>query len=342
MRPRIDETDVKIIRILQEDPRTTYLQLAQDCHISIDSVRRRYERLKNEGVVIREMLSLHPKAMGNECLTWLGIVTKPGGEKEVLESLKQKHGVMMNFVEIGKYNIRSLLAVKHVTDLASFVDTLKKIPDINDIDVMIWSGIENMAYPRNLVIDTFPGESDEETSAKSGGHGTRVKTSTTSYFNGTQKQVDLPLSTLCPSIDKTDETILNELSRNARIPFSTIAKQIGISTKTVICRFKKLRKDWVLYTTLTIDLRKIGYSGYVSYNIKVSSKSWVNDVFNGIVKIPNVIAALKLIGPYDINIVAPFSSPQQLIKIHNSISEIPGVERIDQQIGDSMDIWPAG
>ena len=87
-------------------------------------------------------------------------------------------------------------------------------------------------------------------------------------------------------------------------------------------------------------MRKIGYLGYVSYHIKVSSKSWIADVFERIIKIPNIIVALKLIGPYDINALAPFSSPEQLMKVHMSISEIPGVERLDQQIGDSMHVWP--
>jgi DNA-binding Lrp family transcriptional regulator len=115
---------------------------------------------------------------------------------------------------------------------------------------------------------------------------------------------------------------------------------LGISTKTVICRFRKLKKEWVWYSTLAINLRKIGYPGYVSYNIKVSSKTWVSDVFDRVIKIPNVIAALKLIGPYNINAVAPFSGPEQLMRLHASISAIPGIERIDEQIGDSMHVWP--
>jgi hypothetical protein len=60
-----------------------------------------------------------------------------------------------------------------------------------------------------------------------------------------------------------------------------------------------------------------------------------------LIKIPNIIVALKLIGPYNINALAPFSTPEQLMKMHASISEIPGIDRLDQQIGDSMHVWPA-
>jgi DNA-binding Lrp family transcriptional regulator len=152
-RPNIDETDVKIINILQEDPRTTYLQLAKDCQVSIDSVRRRYERLRKDGIVVSEIISLLPQALGVDCISWLGITTQPGKESEVLESLKAKPEIQANFVEIGKYNIRSILGVKHLNDLAGVVDSIKKIQYINDVDVMIWSDIQSMAYPRNLVIE---------------------------------------------------------------------------------------------------------------------------------------------------------------------------------------------
>jgi DNA-binding Lrp family transcriptional regulator len=142
-------------------------------------------------------------------------------------------------------------------------------------------------------------------------------------------------------MDSTDATILGILSTSARIPFSTIAKQIGISTKTVICRYKKLKKDFVAYSTLALNLKKLGYTGYASYNIKVSSKSWVRDVFDKLILVPNVVVALKLIGPYNINALAPFNSPEQLMQTHADISKIPGIERIDQQIGDSLHVWPA-
>jgi Lrp/AsnC family transcriptional regulator for asnA, asnC and gidA len=247
--------------------------------------------------------------------------------------------ITLNFVEIGKYNIRSVLGLKHTRDLGHFVDSLKKVPHVNDVDVMIWSDIGRMAYPGNLVIETFPGSTDD-TASKAVPDDVEVKTSSTSSV-GQEPESGPGVGGLNPSVDKIDESILRILSQNARIPFSTIAKQIGISTKTVICRYRKLKKDWVVYTTLAINLRKLGYPGYVSYNIKVSSKSWVKDVFERLIKIPNIIVALKLIGPYNINALAPFSTPEQLMKTHASISEIPGIDRLDQQIGDSMHVWPA-
>lgn len=338
-RPRIDEIDAKILGILQEDPRTTYLKLAKECHMSIDSVRRRYERLKNEGVVVREIISLHPKAIGIDCMAWLGIITEPGKENEVLEYLNKKPEIGMNFLEIGKYNIRSILSLNHLDDLEPCVDSLKKTPYVKDIEVMLWSDIGKMAYPRNLVIEPFAGTKDDD-APKAVSDLEDVRTSSSTYI--TQKEKSSPsVSVLKRTMDNTDATILGILSDNARIPFSTIARQIGMSTKTVICRYRKLKENYVAYSTLALNLRKLGYMGYASYNIKVSSKSWVKDVFDKLIEVPNVVVALKLIGPYNINALALFSSPEQLMNTHACISRIPGIERIDQQIGDSLHVWPA-
>jgi DNA-binding Lrp family transcriptional regulator len=284
------------------------------------------------------MLSLVPQAFGNECLAWLGIVTEPGKENEVLQSLKQRPEIGMNFMEMGKYNIRSVLAVRSHDELEPSVDSLKKIHFVIDIDVMIWTGIKKMAYPENLGIEQFAGdapvneESEQDTS--------EAMTSSTTFISREPEKGEVPFHTLCSSIDKVDERILNSLLTNARMPFLHVAKRIGISTKTVIHRYNRLKRKWVAYATLSLNLRKLGYSGYASYNIKVSSKSWVTEVFNQVTGVPNVISALRLVGPYNINALAPFSTPEKLTETYSRLSKIPGIERIDVQIGNSMGAWP--
>ncbi len=337
-RPKIDATDVKILHDLLGDPRKTYLQLAKDCRTSIDSVRRRYERLKKEGIVLREIISLVPQAFGNECIAWLGIITQPGKENLVLQSLKQRPEIGMNFIEIGKYNIRSVLGVKAHDDLEPCVDSLKKIPYINDIDVMTWTGIKKMAYPENLVIEESAGNTSPEIEISA--NEPKVWTSSTTFISGEARKNAVPFHALCPSIDLIDERILNILLTNARMPFLQVARQIGISTKTVIHRYNNLKKKWFAYTTLSLNLKKLGYSGYGSYNIKVCSKNWVTEVFEEITKVPNVIAALRLVGPYNINALSPFSAPEKLTETYTRISKIPGIERVDLQIGNSLGAWP--
>src|SRR3990170_2837954 len=73
-----------------------------------------------------------------------------------------------------------------------------------------------------------------------------------------QKQ---PTSTREIQIDETDRKIARILSRSARTPFKRIAEQLGISTKNVIQRYRRLRREKVLtLSSITVDLNKLGYN----------------------------------------------------------------------------------
>jgi len=333
--PEIDETDVKILKILQANPRTSYSQIAETCETSIDKVRRRYEQLRKEGVIVSEVMGFHPKSRGFECFAWIGIITQPGKEKYVLKTLEEESKVSQNFVEIGTYNIRCLVMLKSIDGLPDFVDALKKNQYINNVDVMIWTNIEEMAHPTNLVIRPFPAATNNDES----GVIKDIKISSKFIQKQKGKQYNKKLKTKDPKFDLIDQTIMRVLSLNARTPFRTIAKQLGISTKTAILRYEKLKRDWIWYSTLSLNFEKLGYAGHVSSLIKVSNKNWVSEVFSQLIQIPNVIVAMRLLGPYDIDVLSPFSTTSELMDIKQAISEIPGIERVNYQIGESL-IWP--
>ena len=61
-------------------------------------------------------------------------------------------------------------------------------------------------------------------------------------------------------IDNTDLKILSLLSKNAKTPYTEIAKKVFVSGGTVHVRMKKLEKLGIVTgTKLVIDYAKIGY-----------------------------------------------------------------------------------
>ena len=247
-RPEIDEIDVKILKLLQADPRTSYSKIAEECKISRDKLRRRYTRLHKVGVVIAELMGFHPKIRGFDCYAWFGIITQSGKEKNVIKTLEDESNIVQIFVEIGKYNIRTLVMLKNIDDLPSFVDSLKKNHYICDIDVMIWTNIEQMAHPTNLVIRPFSTKKDNDESMITKG----VKISSKLLQKQNINQYNNNCRIKDPKVDLIDKTIMNALSLNARTPFRKIAKQLGISTKTVILRYEKMKNDWIWYSNSLI------------------------------------------------------------------------------------------
>ena len=45
---------------------------------------------------------------------------------------------------------------------------------------------------------------------------------------------------------------------------------------------------------------------------------------------------MRLLGPYDIDVLSPFSTASEIMDIKQAISEIPGIERVNYQIGEIL------
>lgn len=56
----LDDADTTILRTLQEDGRAGLEQLAQACNLSVPSVQRRLKRLRESGLILKEVAVLDP------------------------------------------------------------------------------------------------------------------------------------------------------------------------------------------------------------------------------------------------------------------------------------------
>ena len=61
-------------------------------------------------------------------------------------------------------------------------------------------------------------------------------------------------------IDQLDQQILRALVKDAKTPYTEIAKQSGVSAATIHVRVEKMRQSGVIEATqLKINERKLGY-----------------------------------------------------------------------------------
>jgi len=113
-----------------------------------------------------------------------------------------------------------------------------------------------------------------------------------------KQDYDIPLKILTIK----DRKILKELFDNGRVPFSVIAKHVGLSKEVVNYRIKKLIDRGILIRFNTvIDVNRLGWQIYF-INIRLRN---INDVIEKeIIKLmvnhPNVAQVLKCMGTYDL------------------------------------------
>jgi Lrp/AsnC family leucine-responsive transcriptional regulator len=83
----LDRTDLRILRVLQDDGRITNLQLAQQVHLSPTAVLERVRRLTRDGFILGYTARLDPARLGAGLLVFIEVMldrTAP----EVMESFR--------------------------------------------------------------------------------------------------------------------------------------------------------------------------------------------------------------------------------------------------------------
>jgi hypothetical protein len=108
----------------------------------------------------------------------------------------------------------------------------------------------------------------------------------------------------------------------------------------VIKRYNRMQKTVLPFSSITVDLRKLGYKGIALFSVRTAYTHKTSKVFEEIAQIPNIIVAHKCVGAMDMYLVAPFSNCQQLHEVKQKISNTPGVKEIELFIDEPFTSWP--
>lgn len=143
-------------------------------------------------------------------------------------------------------------------------------------------------------------------------------------------------------MDEIDLKIAKILSENARTPYRKIAQQLDISPQIVIRRYKKLRKTIFSFSSITVDLKKLGFKASATFSLKISREKQgeIGIIYEKIIKLPNVIVANRLLGPVDISCLVPVRSFEEIFEFQNHLSKIEGIEEVNMTIYRIHRKWP--
>jgi DNA-binding Lrp family transcriptional regulator len=310
---KLDEIDAKILQVLLSDSRTSLTEIAEDCNISVVAVRNRYERLKKAGVINGEIMLVNPYSLGYKCTVDLGIVTSVENEDEVIEFLRSKPYICGANGNFGRYNIQAFLVLHDIEKLSGILSEIEANVKVERIDSLIWAESVNMDHTENLVIKPLK-----------------------------QTQVYKPVQINRQEIklDELDRQIACILSWHARMPFRAIAKQLGVSPKNVIERYERLKGKVLTKATLSVNLDKIGFKAMAHIFIKISNRSRIQEILSRIFQIPNLVVAIKLVGPYDVRALVAIHDFEDLFEVTETFRRIKGIEKADTYLYRTFPHWP--
>ncbi|WP_128904599.1 Lrp/AsnC family transcriptional regulator [Halorubrum amylolyticum] len=101
----LDETDREILRILQEDARTPFSEVARRIDMSSATVHDRVNRMEEAGVIEGYHASIDPKAVGYGVGAFVGLRVEQGREEDALERLREIDGVREIHLTTGEWDV---------------------------------------------------------------------------------------------------------------------------------------------------------------------------------------------------------------------------------------------
>jgi Lrp/AsnC family transcriptional regulator for asnA, asnC and gidA len=131
-------------------------------------------------------------------------------------------------------------------------------------------------------------------------------------------------------MDAVDVQILTELMADAQMPFSRIAKKIGVSHETVRKRFEKMKNDGTIkQCTILLDGHKLGDEGTVFLMLSCAREVKKEEVMESLKRIPDLYMVIELIGDYDFFAWARLKSLKQLAHLVGDIRDLGNIDRME-------------
>ncbi len=135
MSAKVDETDEKIIRILQADSRRAFVDIANEIGLSESAVRRRVKNLVDRTIIKRFTIELG--ASDKTSAITLISVASTVDTSAVSNQLMNLKGVKVVYEITGQYDIAAIIAAPVIADINKCIDDIRKIEGVSDTDTVI-------------------------------------------------------------------------------------------------------------------------------------------------------------------------------------------------------------
>lgn len=134
---------------------------------------------------------------------------------------------------------------------------------------------------------------------------------------------------LYPELDDIDYGIVRALQENARVPFTQIAKELGVTEKTIRMRVQQLQDEGVLSLVGIVNPVKAGLNvqAFVQIAVEADKLDDVVAVLNGIVEVRLVVLTS---GEYQLITQILVRNYEELAQfLMNKLNKIPGIVRVN-------------
>jgi len=114
-----------LIKLLMENARASYVEIAEKLGVSEAAVRKRIRRLENLGAIRRYTIDLDPRRLGYEVLAIIGLDVEPEHLLKVMEELKGREEVVRLYLTSGDHMLIVECWFENSQEFSSFIKGLE-------------------------------------------------------------------------------------------------------------------------------------------------------------------------------------------------------------------------
>ena len=143
---KIDDIDLQIIKILNEDGRTPFSQIAERLSVSTGMIRQRYHRLVQEGV-LQVVAVTNPLLMGFTTMAHIGVKVDGGRLQEIADQIASFDEVIYLVLLSGSYDLHIEVVCRDNAHLLEFLtNKLNSVEGVKDTETFICMHIAKEVY----------------------------------------------------------------------------------------------------------------------------------------------------------------------------------------------------
>ena len=133
----LDETDKRILDLLQEDARRSFKDIAKEVDVSEATVFFRVKKLVKSGVIKSFKAIVDPKLVGKETLAFVMLKANPNVYTKVLPTLMKMEEIYEIYDVTGAYYAILKIRTRNTEELAAIIDKIGMIEGITGTETAV-------------------------------------------------------------------------------------------------------------------------------------------------------------------------------------------------------------
>jgi Lrp/AsnC family transcriptional regulator, regulator for asnA, asnC and gidA len=131
----IDPFDEKIIKILQNDARKPFVEIANTIGLSESAVRRRIKNLIDNNIIKKFTIEIN-NSEKTSAITLISVASS-SDTSTVTSKLLNLEGVDVVYEITGQYDIAAIISAPAISEINSYIDEVRKIEGVSDTNTVI-------------------------------------------------------------------------------------------------------------------------------------------------------------------------------------------------------------